>query len=287
MSNYDNFLIFVYVVKRKRIEKNYLQTFVLILSRDRHVRDREPELKSGNKRRVIHAMCGGKAKNCGNRMEGKNFRCTFENCCGKCESYIMEMQNNDCNSCNSCNDCNSAWQNNEEDCCCPREMEVVEDYQNPSKQCLQHVHFGSCPKAQNCARSDHSTCSFCSRKCTPSKASLFVEIGESVGNVCNLNSAQAFRCDSMELIDDCMRNEHCSVKRNKSDCFRSKHKCKKNEAKFNPNCQGRPGAMERSYSDGMPRMNLYVDNCTVETQEGWTEMRNTRSITFEETPVRK
>lgn len=248
--------------------------------------DREPELKS-SKRRVVHAMCGGKTKNCGNRMEGKNFRCTFENCCGKCESYIMEMQNNDCNSCNSCNDCNSAWQNNEEDCCCPRELEVVEDYQNPSKQCLQHVHFGSCPKAQNCARSDHSTCSFCSRKCTPSKASLFVEIGESVGNVCNLNSAQAFRCDSMELIDDCMRSEHCSVKRNKSDCFRTKHKCKKNEAKFNPNCQGRPAPMERSYSDGMPRMNLYVDNCTVETQEGWTEMRNTRSITFEEMPARK
>ncbi|KOC60566.1 hypothetical protein WH47_07729 [Habropoda laboriosa] len=223
-----------------------------------------------------------------------NFRCTFENCCGNCESYIMEIPNNDCTTYNN-------WQNNNfntrnicfDDCCCPREMKVdccssnepkIEFYdrQGLSKHCLQRVHFA---RKNNCAEKKHSSCSFCSRKCTPSKASLFVEIGESVADVCNLTSGRVFRRDdSMESgKDDCGRKEYCSLKRNKSDLSKRRGKKKQNDAaKCNPSCKGRPA---RSNSDRIAFVEMSTDDGAVEQamQEAFcNEVPRRSSVCFQE-----
>ncbi|XP_033177145.1 uncharacterized protein LOC100746618 isoform X3 [Bombus impatiens] len=214
----------------------------------------------------------------GNRQ---NYRCTFENCCGNCEPYAVKRQDDDCGSCKK-------WQNTDfspktecfDDCYCPLDVNsqqpcVVHEENEPkcdfppddchtsSKQCLQRVHFAG---NENCARTDHSSCSFCSRKCTPSKASLFVEIGESVANVSNLTSVQAFQCDdSMGLLkDDAPRKEYSAVKRNKSDLLRCRSKSKKSEPKCSSSCKGRPGAVERTCSDRIASMSVYLDDYTIE-----------------------
>lgn len=214
----------------------------------------------------------------GNRQ---NYRCTFENCCGNCEPYAVKRQDDDCGSCKK-------WQNTDfspknecfDDCYCPLDVNSQQpcavheenepkcdfppdDCHTSSKQCLQRVHFAG---TENCARTDHSSCSFCSRKCTPSKASLFVEIGESVANVSNLTSVQAFQCDdSMGLLkDDAPRKEYSAVKRNKSDLLRCRSKSKKSEPKCSSSCKGRPGAVERTCSDRIASMSMYLDDYTIE-----------------------
>ncbi|CAK9825663.1 hypothetical protein ANTRET_LOCUS3630 [Anthophora retusa] len=247
-----------------------------------------------------------------------NFRCTFENCCGNCESYIMEVPNNDCTAYKN-------WQNNNfesrnlcfEDCCCPREMKVYSsnlsvrpqrscgacvenrdccfssnepkidfcDRPASSKHFLQRVHFA---KKKNCAEKKHSSCSFCSRKCTPSKASLFVEIGESMADVCNLASGQVFHCDDpIESVkDDCGRKNHCFLKRNKSDMLKSRGKKKHSDsAKCNSNCKGRPGAVMRCNSDRIAFMETCADDGVIEqtVQEACCpEMLGRSSVCFQE-----
>ncbi|XP_076387796.1 uncharacterized protein LOC105663317 isoform X2 [Megachile rotundata] len=253
---------------------------------------------------------------------GSNFRCTFENCCGNCESYIMEIPQNDMSTYQN-------WQNMEfeagntcfDECCCPREMKMYSsnlslatprheqccvtytenekccshpietkctflpnDRKESSKHCLQRVHFA---KAENCTRPNHSSCSFCSRKCTPSKASLFVEISESIADICNLRSAQVFQIchDSKEsLKSDHEQKEHL-VKRKKSDLLRGRFKPKKHvDAKCNLNCKGLPAAVTRSYSDRVACMEKY-DDCEREDEKGciYGKTRNAKSsVSFQE-----
>ncbi|XP_026673293.1 uncharacterized protein LOC113464894, partial [Ceratina calcarata] len=224
-------------------------------------------------------------KRCFDSCGEANYRCTFENCCGNCEPYIMEIQDDDCGAYQS-------WQNTDfdsrnscfEECCCTRDMKVYSSNMSvrrrrscstyseagnccssepkcdflatdtSSKQCLQRVHFA---KLENCAKANHSACSFCSRKCTPSKASLFVEIGESVADVCKLASGQTIRCeDSTESLKDDRRKDR--VKRNKSDSLRSK--LKRSGPKCNLDCKGRPGAVARSCSDRIATIDTH--DCT-------------------------
>ncbi|XP_071859331.1 uncharacterized protein [Bombus fervidus] len=239
--------------------------------------------RSDQKRRRFFSRSKPKAGKKSKQIAGspQNYRCTFENCCGNCEPYAVKRQDDDCGSCKK-------WQNTDfssknecfDDCCCSLDVNsqqpcVVYEENEPkcdfspddchtsSKQCLQRVHFAG---AENCARTDHSSCSFCSRKCTPSKASLFVEIGESVANVSNLTSAQAFQCDdSMKLLkDDAPRKEYSAVKRNKSDLLRCRSKSKKSEPKCSSSCKGRPGAVERTCSDRIASMSMYLDDYTIE-----------------------
>ncbi|XP_033315112.1 uncharacterized protein LOC117213679 [Bombus bifarius] len=239
--------------------------------------------RSDQKRRRFFSRSKPKAGKKSKQIAGnrQNYRCTFENCCGNCEPYAVKRQDDDCGSCKK-------WQNTDfspknecfDDCYCPLDVNsqqpcVVHEENEPkcdfppddchtsSKQCLQRVHFAG---TENCARTDHSSCSFCSRKCTPSKASLFVEIGESVANVSNLTSVQAFQCDdSMGLLkDDAPRKEYSAVKRNKSDLLRCRSKSKKSEPKCSSSCKGRPGAVERTCSDRIASMSMYLDDYTIE-----------------------
>ncbi|XP_050576547.1 uncharacterized protein LOC126915692 isoform X4 [Bombus affinis] len=239
--------------------------------------------RSDQKRRRFFSRSKPKSGKKSKQIAGNphNYRCTFENCCGNCEPYAVKRQDDDCGSCKK-------WQNTDlssknecfDDCYCPLDVNsqqpcVVYEENEPkcdfppddchasSKQCLQRVHFAG---TENCARTDHSSCSFCSRKCTPSKASLFVEIGESVANVSNLTSAQAFQCDdSMGLLkDDAPRKEYSAVKRNKSDLLRCRSKSKKSEPKCSSSCKGRPGAVERTCSDRIASMSMYLDDYTIE-----------------------
>ncbi|XP_076766907.1 uncharacterized protein LOC143433455 [Xylocopa sonorina] len=249
--------------------------------------------KWDNKRRRFFSSYSNKSKK--SKKHGNspsNYRGTFENCCGNCEPYVVEIQSNDCGSCRN-------WQSTDfetktacfEDCCwrgdasnvrvapqrpcvenatcCAPANEPNCDFLReeraaaPSKHCLQRVHFA---KADNCAKTNCSACSFCSRKCTPSKASLFVEIGESVGDVCNLTSARALQCDeSMEsLKGDAVRTGSSVGKRRKSDLLRGRSKSKKNEPRCSSSCKGRPSAVERGYSDGIASEHVHGDNCAIE-----------------------
>ncbi|XP_054004794.1 uncharacterized protein LOC128890380 [Hylaeus anthracinus] len=226
-----------------------------------------------------------------------NFRCTFENCCGNCESFIMEIPQSDYD------DACQNWQNMNfepenacfDDCCCSQKMKVYSSNvsispttrtENPcatcvekekrcpledpkylsncrtsSKQCLQRVHF---------TKPRHSACSFCSRKCTPSKASLFVEIGESVADVCGLRLGQIFQVcqESTESLEDCpKRRERSAARRNKSDSLRSRSKSKKHGdtvKKCSLNCKTRPGAMGRSFSDRIDSMEKCFDQDAID-----------------------
>nr|XP_034195177.1 uncharacterized protein LOC117611351 isoform X1 [Osmia lignaria]XP_034195180.1 uncharacterized protein LOC117611351 isoform X1 [Osmia lignaria] len=264
----------------------------------------------------------------GSDENSSNFRCTFENCCGNCESYIMEIPQDNLNAYQN-------WQNMEfeggntcfDECCCPREMKMYSsnlslasspqheqcfvsyaetekccsfpieakcefpsnEPKEPSKHCLQRVHFA---KADNNTRTNHSSCSFCSRKCTPSKASLFVEIGESIADVCNLRSAQVFQLciDSKEsLKNEQERKEQLSARKNMSDSSRERYKSKKQHgknAKCSVNCKALPAAVTRSYSDRITSMERFDNQSVEERTEGSPceqTMRNLKSsISFQE-----
>ncbi|KAK1119891.1 hypothetical protein K0M31_012964 [Melipona bicolor] len=206
-----------------------------------------------------------------------NFRCTFENCCGTCEPYVVRVQSNDCNSCEK-------WQNDGlpkngclDDCCCPRDVKphlssvsvppqpcvIYEETEakcdsppddrhdaSTSKHCLQRVHFA---EAESRAKTDHSSCSFCSRKCTPSKASLFVEIGESVADVCNLTYARCDESTEELLKGDASRKESRTARGNQSfESSRVRRRSKRGEsARCSSSCKGQPSAVERAYSDNV------------------------------------
>lgn len=150
--------------------------------------------------------------------------------------------------------------------CCPAEEPKCEyfvtDCHASSKHCLQRVHFTKDPST----KTNHSSCSFCSRKCTPSKASLFVEVGESMADVCNLRqrrSGQVSRCasDSTESFgNDTREKGDTAVRRNKSGLFRSRSKSRK----YTASCKSRPGAVTRSYSDRIACMDSCVDDDATE-----------------------
>ncbi|CAD1475376.1 unnamed protein product [Heterotrigona itama] len=210
-----------------------------------------------------------------------NFRCTFENCCGNCEPYVVRMQSNDCSS-------YEKWQNDGspkngclDDCCCPRDVKpysssvsvpqqscvIYEEteancddrHASTSKHCLQRVHFA---KAESRAKTDHSSCSFCSRKCTPSKASLFVEIGESVADVCNLTSARCDESTEELLKGDASRKESRTARGSKFESSRGRSGSKRNEpTRCSSSCKGQPDAVGRAYSNSM---DVQLDDYTVE-----------------------
>lgn len=234
-----------------------------------------------------------------------NYLCTFENCFGNCDSYVMEIPENDYSAYQNCR--TTEFQSTDgcyDECYCPRKLEIYSSNlsaesipysEQPCVTCVENRkccpsdepkcdyfvtdHHGSsslCLQRVQCIQPDHythhSSCSFCSRKCTPSKASLFVEIGESVGNVCNLRlqkSGQAFQScnESMESLGvDSRQKEYSAVRRNKSDSLRSRSKSKKHgegSRKCSPHCKYRTGIVGRSYSDRVACME-YVDNDMIE-----------------------
>ncbi|XP_078052424.1 uncharacterized protein LOC144478431 [Augochlora pura] len=213
-----------------------------------------------------------------NRKE-PDHRCTFENCCGNCDAYVMELSGSDCDQLQNCRNLDFDSSNVYfEDCCCSREPKpcssnvsvhsvrrahrVCPNCTEPvkccspkdpkcdlcmsSKHCLQRVHF---------TKSRHSCCSFCSRKCSPSKASMFVEIGNSVADVRSLRSGQVFHmCNhsSESLGHGLVRRESDPVKRKKSDLLKRSKSRKRSDAyekQCNSNCRTHPGVIGRSYSD--------------------------------------
>lgn len=220
-----------------------------------------------------------------------NFRCTFENCCGNCESYVMEIPR-------AGFDAYQNWLNLDfesetntcfEDCCCPRKTKAYSSnlsvraektyltYEEKScsleepkcppeshgsgKLCMQRVHF---------TKPRHSSCSFCSRKCTPSKASLFVEIGESVADVCDLRLSQVLQLydESTESLG-CFakRKEEPTVRRNKSDTLRKRSKSNKradSAKKCNPKCTTRPKPTEECFSERIASTEQCLDKDTIE-----------------------
>nr|XP_033322731.1 uncharacterized protein LOC117218455 [Megalopta genalis]XP_033322732.1 uncharacterized protein LOC117218455 [Megalopta genalis]XP_033322733.1 uncharacterized protein LOC117218455 [Megalopta genalis]XP_033322734.1 uncharacterized protein LOC117218455 [Megalopta genalis]XP_033322736.1 uncharacterized protein LOC117218455 [Megalopta genalis]XP_033322737.1 uncharacterized protein LOC117218455 [Megalopta genalis]XP_033322738.1 uncharacterized protein LOC117218455 [Megalopta genalis] len=213
------------------------------------------------------------------RKEPHDHRCTFENCCGNCDTFVMELSGSDCEQLQNCHNLDFDPSNVYfEDCCCSPEPKpcssnvsvhsvrrahrVCANCTEPvkccspkepkcdlcvsSKHCLQRVHF---------TKSRNSCCSFCSRKCSPSKASMFVEIGNSVADVRCLRSGQVFHlCNhsSESLGHGLARRESDPVKRKKSDLLKRSKSKKRSDAyekHCSPNCKTHPGVIGRSYSD--------------------------------------
>lgn len=159
---------------------------------------------------------------------------------------------------------------------------IIDDCHTPSKHYLQRVHFA---KYDDPPKKDHSSCSFCSRKCTPSKASLFVEIGESVADVCNLTSIQPYQCaESMESLKDCgARTVYGTVKKNRLDNLRGKSK-KRSRPRCSPSCKGAPGSVARTRSDRIASADARLDDYSVDQEmRGPEVLRNARShVSFQE-----